>query len=229
MSSLHVNTDSNGRLLETGAYSDLILWCGARKFHVHRAIICPKSSLFAKACDGNFKEATSRTINLVEDDPDTVVRMLSYLYISEYDDLNSNLALGLEHPVSLSSKAPRNTLSDFSANQVWLSSYNNPDENEVRPDLVNIALHYAMADRYDIVGLKGVVIQRFQTRASSYIAWPPRNLREVAKAVYETTPDSDRGLGDALVETCYAERMPWWSVNMSATYKPTAVEFDVFY
>lgn len=46
--------DSNRQLLETGAYSDLILCCGERKFHVHRAILCTKSIFFAKACEGNF-------------------------------------------------------------------------------------------------------------------------------------------------------------------------------
>lgn len=133
----HLNT--NRQLFATGTYSDLVLCCGERKFYVHRAILCTKSSFFAKACEGNFsvrfqyffakacegnfrvrfqyrlyfrlnvlilialQEAVSRTVNLVGDDPDTVVRMLSHLYALEYDDVGSHV-IGLENPVPLLSK-----------------------------------------------------------------------------------------------------------------------------
>lgn len=36
-------------------YSDLTITCGSDKYLLHRAIICPRSKFFDKACDGGFK------------------------------------------------------------------------------------------------------------------------------------------------------------------------------
>jgi hypothetical protein len=41
-------------ILESAKYSDLTLSCSDREFHVHRAIVCPRSPFFAAACDGKF-------------------------------------------------------------------------------------------------------------------------------------------------------------------------------
>lgn len=36
-------------------YSDLTVRCGEDEYKVHRAILCPRSDVFAAACDGGFK------------------------------------------------------------------------------------------------------------------------------------------------------------------------------
>ncbi|KAF4497647.1 hypothetical protein FAGAP_6179 [Fusarium agapanthi] len=71
-------------LLETGAYSDLTISCGKDQYRVHKAIICPRSHFFEAACNGEFKEAQTSTIDLPDDDPIAVRMMIEYLYHDTY-------------------------------------------------------------------------------------------------------------------------------------------------
>ncbi|KAI9778216.1 MAG: hypothetical protein M1839_008333 [Geoglossum umbratile] len=73
-------------LFQSGKYSDLTITCGSEIFKVHRSVVCPRSQFFAAACNGKFKEGISGKIALIEDDPATVQRMLSYLYTLDYED-----------------------------------------------------------------------------------------------------------------------------------------------
>lgn len=45
---------SNFNLLQTGKYSDLVVKCGSKEWHVHRSIVCEGSKYFATVCDGAF-------------------------------------------------------------------------------------------------------------------------------------------------------------------------------
>ncbi|KAL9560968.1 hypothetical protein ACKAV7_014997 [Fusarium commune] len=71
-------------LLKTGDYSDLVISCGKDQYRVHKAIICPRSHFFKAACDGEFKEAQTGTIDLPDDDPVAVRMMIEYLYHDTY-------------------------------------------------------------------------------------------------------------------------------------------------
>ncbi|KAK6420994.1 hypothetical protein LTR95_016861 [Oleoguttula sp. CCFEE 5521] len=42
------------RLLETGQFADLVVVCKDRECKLHKAIVCPRSDYFMKACGGNF-------------------------------------------------------------------------------------------------------------------------------------------------------------------------------
>ena len=53
--SLRRSLADQSKLWETGKYSDLTVTCRGRKWHVHRSIVCLRSTFFAAACDGSFR------------------------------------------------------------------------------------------------------------------------------------------------------------------------------
>ncbi|KAM0239509.1 hypothetical protein ACHAP5_008299 [Fusarium lateritium] len=73
-------------LLGNDKFSDMTIICGGREFKAHRAVVCTQSSFFDKAMTSNFKEATSRVVELPEDDPDVVEHFLEFLYTGTYSD-----------------------------------------------------------------------------------------------------------------------------------------------
>ena len=139
------------RLLNSGKGSDLTLTCGGQKFKVHKAIICSRSDFFAAACWSGFKvntqnnmglsqlsieqEAQTNCIDLPDDDPNVLSKLIGYLYGFDYDD----------------SYIPSVQTSYTSLNQPKLSS-------------ANLCLHaslYIMSDKYNVKGLKTITCDRF--------------------------------------------------------------------
>lgn len=270
-------------LFKTGDFSDLLIRCNDREFRVHRAIVCPRSKFFQKACTGGFnvcteqrsphldveddadqqQEATSREINLGDDDPDTVARMLSYIYTTDYDDglprktEGSDMSLGdteaqgeaqaeaEEQPASEApfphgeNAAPEEAApeeetptpaapgSEHSLSVESLDGASTDEESDInskaRSALHNNALVYAIGEKYDVAGLKLLSKEYFSACAALH--WPPDNLHEIIKLVYETTPDNDRGLREIVTNLCYPHLD---ELMESETFKATAIELSAF-
>lgn len=57
MSDIHKENMAAGikSVFESSKYSDFTIRCRGKEFKVHRIILCPRSTFFAAACDGDFK------------------------------------------------------------------------------------------------------------------------------------------------------------------------------
>ncbi|KAK4618577.1 hypothetical protein CLAFUW4_12443 [Fulvia fulva] len=90
-------SDANGALRAglielhtTGALCDWTLKCGNATFRVHRTVMAANSDWFLKACSGGFKEGSSDTIGLQEDDnedaEDLIRSMIHFCYHGRCED-----------------------------------------------------------------------------------------------------------------------------------------------
>lgn len=62
--------------------------CNGTEMRYHSAIVCPRSTFFAAAVWGNFKEGETKTIMLQNEKVSMVRRMMGYFYILDYEDQN---------------------------------------------------------------------------------------------------------------------------------------------
>ncbi|KAK6430760.1 hypothetical protein LTR95_013080, partial [Oleoguttula sp. CCFEE 5521] len=59
-------------LYETGQAVDSEILCNDRVWKVHRFVLCLYSDVLACACDGRFREAKGKRLNLSGEDEDSV-------------------------------------------------------------------------------------------------------------------------------------------------------------
>lgn len=173
-------------------------------------------------------------ITLPEDDPAFVTLMMQYFYQLDYCDLPSRRATSSSQPEEAVAKQealpgctePLDTslfADPFVEEQSTpldigplkggkkkkkhtLKSEPRVAPNRVVQDTI-LGTHvemYAMADKYNIRGLKMLAEEKFARAASQY--WNNEELPAVMRSVYSTTPDSDTGLRSIVVKTI-AEHM----------------------
>lgn len=195
-----------GTLLKSAKYSDLTILCQGRRFLVHRAILCPSSPFFDAVCNGAFKEASSRIIELEEDDPDTLERMISFVYTNDYQEKDhGNLdldKLGISYDQPDTNRDKRDLAVTEEQHASPEPAENSPtgdisDRQRCDPALVSNMRVYAIADKYDIPCLKELAKQRFCTWARS--EWARPDFPAIVRVVFESTPSSDRGLRDIII------------------------------
>ena len=52
---------STASLFNNDLYHDIVVQCEEEKWYAHRAIVCPRSGFFSKACNGKFKVRGDRS------------------------------------------------------------------------------------------------------------------------------------------------------------------------
>ncbi|KAI9765219.1 MAG: hypothetical protein M1840_007711 [Geoglossum simile] len=172
-------------ILQSGKYSDLTITCGDNTFKVHRSVICPRSRFFEAACDNEFKEGRTGEVALVDDDPTTVKRMISYLYTLDYENEGN-----LEVEVAASFPIPGESVEADTLTLVDAQD----DEPEEKPAHFSDVRVYAIADKYGIIELKQLAKRRFERWAGQN--WSHKDFPVIVREVFKSTPSSDRGLRD---------------------------------
>ena len=118
----------------------------------------------------DVQESMTATITLNDDDQSTVRRMLTYLYTLDYDDGDGFPAVARNES--------RNT--DVSHSKT----------------MNNIHV-YALADKYNIPGLKELAKIKFQTCMTRKVKIT--RFAEIIDSVFSSTPETDPGLRDIII------------------------------
>lgn len=135
-----------------------------------------------------------------DDDPQTVNRMLLYFYTLDYPDEDVP-TVRAEHVAVDQSPLPHR----------WRKTSNTTEEETDPgtasdgaaphdPRVMNNALVYAVAEKYDIPELKDLAKHKFQTLASS--KWPHDGFHAITECIFTTTPDNDMGLRQIVLDIC---------------------------
>jgi len=147
------------------------------------------------------QEAHSGRIELQEDDPDTVERMISYMYTLDYEDEEYGHS---ESTVSgtNSNDETAETMDDEHQTPPETVAGTQEDSTSTRgenqPTLFSSVRVYALADKYDIPPLKELARQRFCNWAEDN--WACEDFSAIAREVFESTPKDDRGLRDVIIQ-----------------------------
>ncbi|KAI3573646.1 hypothetical protein IWW34DRAFT_753919 [Fusarium oxysporum f. sp. albedinis] len=171
---------------EAGLYSDLKITCCNKQYQVHKAIICPRSCFFRNACENYFQESRSNVINLPEDDPEAVDSMIYYIYNGYYPKMDPGTQ-GISKDRLAAAGWKLETFGEFTGGlQVKF--------------LVLHAEVYALAEKYDVLGLKEMAQRCFRI-ISNCGGCCSKEFAQACEFVYTTTIDSDRGLRDVVVQS----------------------------
>ncbi|KAJ5963514.1 uncharacterized protein N7479_003390 [Penicillium vulpinum] len=147
----------------------------------HGAIICTKSHFF-DATLKPFKEPIIGTINLPEDDPETIKRVLCFLYRQNYNDHDQ----GAEELTSLTPRKCRASVKTRRANL-----------NMARPLPTPISV-YLEADKFSIVPLKQLALDNLSTGMKDY--WMTYSFPKIAREIMSSISLRGSSLLNALVK-----------------------------
>ncbi|KAF4437653.1 polyketide synthase [Fusarium austroafricanum] len=186
-------------LLDSGTYSDLTLTTKNKVYAAHRAIACSQSSVIKAKCDFQDRSqahscdtcgaAPKYSFEFLDDDPETVDCLIQHLYLHNYQ--------------SIPHKPREESNSDITREM------EETPEGDTRVDDSHPTFHvrvYAIAEKYDVMGLKDCAIREFEEvmkkRPSS------EQFINSAEEAYTSTIPEDKHMRNAIVRNFHAH--PEW-------------------
>lgn len=82
-------------VLQSGRGVDMTVICENQVLRYHSGIVCPRSTFFANAIWGTFKEGETKTV-ILKEKLSMVRRMMRYFYVLDYDDQDDGALSDLE-------------------------------------------------------------------------------------------------------------------------------------
>lgn len=194
-----------------------------------------KQAAKAISLTSNGQEALTNEINLPEDDPELIRLMLDYLYRLDYDYTNGKTSSRdvTELRPEPTSVRDREALDDapvmcqpghlqlfrrrhvaeeeIKKDKGRISFDENLETNDVdwpRSPKTGLATHarmYALADKYQIGGLKALAQRKFQKAALQH--WNSEEFAPALHIVYTSTLEEDRGLRDVVISAISRDRL----------------------
>ncbi|PYH92112.1 hypothetical protein BO71DRAFT_384223 [Aspergillus ellipticus CBS 707.79] len=180
-------------LLLEGRYSDMKITCKGFTFNVHRAIICHQSRVFEAALSHDFQEAATQTVDLPNDDLETIERVISYLYIQDYEPAG--------HIV------PLDRVSDLEIEDTDLEETQDspdstaPDKFPVDPkaaEAYNSFRVYMVAEKYQIKDLQVLAAEKFALWGRAH--WKDEGFLNLLPEVLTAVPPHDTHLLEAIAD-----------------------------
>ncbi|CAK4033960.1 BTB POZ domain [Lecanosticta acicola] len=177
-----------GDLLENPKYSDLEIVCDGYVFQVHRNIVCLRSEVLAKECDGKYKEAESCRIEHGVFDRFAVDRMLQFMYRGDYRLYDSVRGRILGKSSTPGDQADGHTESETPS----------PEE-----PLVSHVHVYAIADYYQMPELQELALKKFADARTTRGTLNAEQLIHIAANLYANTTKQAVKLRQELLTLAY--------------------------
>jgi hypothetical protein len=181
------------------------------------------------------QEALTNEINLPEDDPELIRLMIDYLYRLDYDYTNGKTSSrdvielrpeptslhGREAPNDVPATYQPEPFRSFRRRHI-AAEENKKDTGRIgldedleiddlewpRSPKTGLATHarmYALADKYQISGLKALAQRKFQKAALQH--WNSEEFAPALYIVFTSTLEEDRGLRDVVISTISRDRL----------------------
>lgn len=152
------------------------------------------------------QEAEQNAVDLPDDEPEIFKRLVQYIYEGEYSPAMVNAQSEDSTTMSYKSHSDFGPESKERKNYTYGGQYfgaNQGYTNSMAPgDPTELLIHakmYEIADKYDVYGLKSLVIEKFRRACQAF--WNTTSFTAAAHHAYTTTPEHDKGLRDIVSKT----------------------------